>query len=269
MVGPQKNTFGEKIDNGGSSHCSPYKEKPVWDHSQEPGDSHSWVAHSSPGTQWVLATWDAWSSILLFSSHGRLWGAGTRTALSAEDADTACRATVCLYTSPWPPHYGNGSHLAKLGHLVTSFAMYFWPFVFLVPDVEELNVLLLLSLLWIACYHSCSEELDEAVCTGCVHVSALCVCLYHLCVWPCVNMHIAYCILHVVYTCSVCVCWEHTLSLISSWTLGHGAAAASPLLGCWIHYDSANWWFLMKSDGFCIHSSVKFCMSKSIFHEQQ
>ena len=39
---------------------------------------------------------------------------------------------------------------------------------------------------------------------------------------------------HLVDMCVLCACWEHILSLTTGWIWGHGAAAASPLLGCCI-----------------------------------
>lgn len=39
-----------------------------------------------------------------------------------------------------------------------------------------------------------------------------------------------------VYVFELCICsfWENIFSLDTGWTWGHGAAAASLLLGCWI-----------------------------------
>lgn len=36
---------------------------------------------------------------------------------------------------------------------------------------------------------------------------------------------------HVLDACALCACWEHVFSLAEGWIWGHGAAAASPLVG--------------------------------------
>lgn len=62
-----------------------------------------------------------------------------------------------------------------------------------------------------------------------VHVSAKCVCLWH--VWP--GMYVC---VRVVCTTVLCACtWQKdTSSLTAGWARGHRAEAASPSLGCWI-----------------------------------
>ena len=67
-------------------------------------------------------------------------------------------------------------------------------------------------------------EEDKAIGAVCVHVSALCGCLWP--VWLAVYMCI-----YVLYTHGLCACayCEYIISLATDWTWGHGAAAALPL----------------------------------------
>lgn len=266
MMVTQKNTPEEKVGHGRSSYCAPYKGNPVWVHSWEPGDGHSWVAHSSPGyVMNVSHTWLTKTHILAQFPWQALgsWGQDGSVCSgcwhSLQDYDLLLQATMA-------------STLRKcvtLGQVGTPCNKFHYVFLAISSGSScgtTKHLSLPLSLLWITYYCSCSEKQDEAVGTVSVYMNALCVCLCYLCSWPCVNMHIC-----VLYTHALCahVCWEHMLSLTSSWTWGRGTAAASPLLGYWINSDYPNWWFLMKSDFFGSPSSVSFCMSKSIFHEPQ
>lgn len=66
-------------------------------------------------------------------------------------------------------------------------------------------------------------------CFLCSHECSVCLCWS---VWS------------VVY---VCACWEYTLSINTGWTWGCGAAAASPLSGCWIWPDFSLKFFFWAS----------------------
>ena len=73
-------------------------------------------------------------------------------------------------------------------------------------------------------------------------MGALSVCLSVICVashvYKYTYMYLYTCI-HVVCMRALCacICWEYIFSLTTGWTWGHAAAAASPLLGCWIQHD--------------------------------
>ena len=60
-------------------------------------------------------------------------------------------------------------------------------------------------------------------------------------VWPATYLCVS-----VVCACPLCACacWEHIFSLATSWTLGQGGAAASPLLGdIFLHEKQFHWFY--------------------------
>lgn len=196
MTVTQKNTPEEKVGHGDSGCCSPYKGNPAWGHSWEPGDGHSWVAPSSP--RYAVSSSHTW----LMKPHTSALFPWQVLASWGHDG-SGCRG--CWHGLPL--QVTMASMLWKcvtLGQVGTSCNKFHYIFLAISSGsscgTTKHLPSLLLSLLWVTYYCSCSEEQDEAVGTVNVHVSALCVCLCYLCGWPYVNMHI-----YVVYTCSVCM----------------------------------------------------------------
>lgn len=88
----------------------------------------------------------------------------------------------------------------------------------------------------------------------------LCVSLWP--VWLAVYMWI-----HVLYIRGLCACayCEYIVSLTTDWTLEHGAAAALPLLSCWIQHDALSPNKMFIKNIACLIQGIKWFRAKDVW----